>query len=80
MVGEAGVLSAAGRWLAARADWTRLEGGFGRYLVAEPFTEEDWTFGRGGVAPVPPGAAYPGATVRGAAIRAAAVRRESRAF
>ena len=80
MVGEAGVLSAAGRWLAARADWTRLEGGFGRYLVAEPFTEEDWTFGRGGVAPVPPGAAYPGATVRGAAIGAAAVRRESRAF
>ena len=38
MVGEAGVLSAAGRWLAGRAEFARLEGGYGRHLVAEPFT------------------------------------------
>ncbi len=78
MVGEAGPLSAAGRWLAGRANWTRLEGGFGRHLVADPLTEEDWTFGRGGVAGVSQGATYPPATVRGDAIEAAAVRRTTR--
>ena len=80
MVGEAGILSAAGRRVAAEAEWTRLEGGFGRRLVAEPFTAEDWTFGRGGVAPVPPGDRYPGATVLGERIGAAAVRRVAREF
>ena len=80
MVGEAGVLSAAGRRLAAAADWTRLEGGYGRHLVAEPFTAEDWTFGRGGVAAVPAGGRYPGATVQADALRAAAVRSVTRAF
>ena len=80
MVGEAGVLSAAGRWLAGRAGFTRLEGGYGRHLVAEPFTREDWTFGRGGVAAVPRGDRYPPCTVRGDRIAAAAVRSESRRF
>ena len=80
MVGEAGILSAAGRWLAGRAGWTRLEGGYGRHLVANPFTAEDWTFGRGGVAAVPPGDAYPPCTVRGDRIEAAAVRSETRTY
>ncbi|NNJ24560.1 enolase C-terminal domain-like protein [Alienimonas chondri] len=80
MVGEAGPLSAAGRWLGGRAEWTRLEGGFGRHLVADPLTEEDWTFGRGGVAGVPAGGRYPPMSVRPAAVEAAAVRRESRTF
>ena len=80
MVGEAGVLSAAGRRLAGAADWTRLEGGYGRHLVADPFTAEDWTFGRGGVAAVPAGGGYPGATVKADAVRAAAVRSVVREF
>ena len=80
MVGEAGVLSAAGRRLAGAADWTRLEGGYGRHLVAEPFTAEDWTFGRGGVAAVPAGGRYPGATVKADAVRAAAARAAARRF
>ena len=80
MVGEAGILSAAGRWLAGRAEWSRLEGGYGRHLVAEPFTREDWTFGRGGVAAAPAGDAYPPCVVDGAKIGAAAVRRVERAF
>ena len=80
MVGEAGILSAAGRWLAGRANWTRLEGGYGRHLVADPFTAEDWTFGRGGRAPVPAGPRYPPCTVLGDRIAAAAVRSKVRRF
>lgn len=80
MVGESGPLSAAGRWLAARADWTRLEGGYGRRLVADPLTREDWTFGRGGVAAVPDGPSYPPCTVQAGAVEAAAVRSERRRF
>ena len=48
--------------------------------MAEPFTAEDWTFGRGGVAPVPAGPAYPPATALGGRIAAAAVRSETRVF
>ncbi|MFH5803368.1 enolase C-terminal domain-like protein [Alienimonas sp. DA493] len=79
MVGETGLLSAAQRAIAG-FDWTRLEGGYGRHLVAEQFTEEDWTFGRGGRAGVPPGGSYPPTRVRGGAIESVAVRRESRSF
>jgi muconate cycloisomerase len=52
MVGETGILSAAGRHFACAIDRIRyLEGSFDRYLVAERLTAEDLTFGRGGVAP-----------------------------
>ncbi|QDT17751.1 enolase C-terminal domain-like protein [Alienimonas californiensis] len=80
MVGEAGLLSAAGRTAAGLAEWTRLEGGYGRHLVAEQFTQEDWTFGRGGWADLPPGGLYPATKVRGDAIQTAAVLSESRTF
>ena len=77
MVGETGVLSGAGRWLAGRPvpghPWTWLEGGFGRHLVREPFTAEDFTFGPGGHAPLDPAAGYPGVTVDEAAVAAATV-------
>ena len=51
-VGETAILSAAGRAVAA---WERsfeaVEGSYDRFLVAEPLSEEDITFGRGGLAP-----------------------------
>lgn len=51
MVGETGILSAAGRQFACAIGGVRyLEGSFDRHLVVEPLTNEDLTFGRGGVA------------------------------
>ena len=51
-VGETGILSAAGRHFAASvANIRYLEGSYDRYLVKEPLTQEDLTFGRGGYAP-----------------------------
>jgi len=48
-VGESGILSAAGRHFACSVGGIRfLEGSFDRYLVKEPLTEEDLTFGKGG--------------------------------
>lgn len=52
MVGETGILSAAGRHFACSVAGIRyLEGSFDRHLVAEPLTKQDLTFGRGGLAP-----------------------------
>lgn len=52
LVGETGILSAAGRHFACSvADIRYLEGSFDRHLVDEPLTMEDLTFGRGGLAP-----------------------------
>lgn len=51
-VGETGILSAAGRHFATSVAGIRyLEGSFDRFLVREPLTIEDLTFGRGGYAP-----------------------------
>jgi muconate cycloisomerase len=51
-VGETGILSAAGRQFACSVGNIRyLEGSFDRFLVKEPLTREDLTFGRGGFAP-----------------------------
>ena len=51
-VGETGILSAAGRHFATSVREIRyLEGSFDRFLVKEPLTQEDLTFGRGGFAP-----------------------------
>lgn len=53
-VGETGILSAAGRVFAAHVPaLVAAEGSFGSLLLAEDITQEDMTFGRGGVAPVP---------------------------
>ncbi len=52
MVGETGILSAAGRHFACSIEGIRyLEGSFDRYLVSERLTKEDLTFGKGGLAP-----------------------------
>jgi muconate cycloisomerase len=51
-VGETGILSAAGRHFASSvANIRYLEGSYERYLVKERLTQEDLTFGRGGIAP-----------------------------
>lgn len=51
-VGETGILSAAGRHFATSVSGLRcLEGSFDRFLVREPLTHENLTFGRGGYAP-----------------------------
>jgi len=51
-VGETGILSAAGRHFACSVGNIRyLEGSFDRYLVREPLTQEDLSFGRGGYSP-----------------------------
>jgi L-Ala-D/L-Glu epimerase len=51
-VGETGILSAAGRHFATSVAGIRyLEGSFDRFLVTEPLTVENLTFGRGGWAP-----------------------------
>jgi muconate cycloisomerase len=50
-VGETGILSAAGRHFATSVASIRfLEGSYDRFLVREPLTREDLTFGRGGYA------------------------------
>ena len=52
MVGETGILSAAGRAVAcSQPDLRHLEGSYDRHLVAEPLTRDDLTFRRGGRAP-----------------------------
>lgn len=49
MVGESGILSAAGRQFATLdPSYTYLEGSFDRYLLTENLTNEDITFGRQG--------------------------------
>jgi len=49
--GESGILSAAGRhWAASVAGIRYLEGSYDRHLVREPLTEQDLTFGYGGLA------------------------------
>lgn len=51
-VGETGILSAAGRHVACNiSDIRYLEGSFDRFLVREPLTEQDLTFGYRGRAP-----------------------------
>lgn len=48
-VGETGILSAAGRHFATSVDQIRsLEGSYDRFLVREPLTRENLTFGYGG--------------------------------
>ena len=70
MVGETGILSAAGRHFACSVAGLRyLEGSFDRHLVREPLTTADLTFARGGLAPA---LTAPGLGVR---IDAAALRR-----
>ena len=50
-VGETGILSAAGRHVATTLDSLfAVEGSFDRFLVREPLTTEDLTFGWGGAA------------------------------
>jgi len=52
MVGETGILSAAGRQFATSVTGIRhVEGSFDRHLVWDALTKEDITFGRGGLAP-----------------------------
>jgi muconate cycloisomerase len=51
-VGEAGILSAAGRHYATRSAGVRwCEGSYGKLLLEEDITEPDVTVGPGGVAP-----------------------------
>lgn len=50
--GESGILSAAGRhWATSVANIRHLEGSYDRHLFRELLTNEDITFGYGGVAP-----------------------------
>lgn len=52
LVGETGILSAAGRHFAcAVANISSLEGSYDRFLVREPLVRQDLTFGYGGRAP-----------------------------
>lgn len=52
-VGETAILSAAGRHFAAHVgDLASVEGSYGRFLLKEDVSEEDLTFGQGGVAPL----------------------------
>ena len=51
-VGEAGILSAAGRHYATRSQGVRwCEGSYGQLLLEEDITEPDITLGPGGMAP-----------------------------
>ena len=51
-VGETAILSAAGRHFAAHvSDLASAEGSYGKFLLREDVSEEDITFGYGGVAP-----------------------------
>jgi L-alanine-DL-glutamate epimerase-like enolase superfamily enzyme len=79
-VGETGILSAAGRHFASSVDGIRyLEGSFDRYLVKEPLTIEDLTFGYRGFAPALDG---PGlsVTIDEAAIARTTARQDVWAF
>lgn len=76
MVGETGILSAAGRHVACAVGGYRyLEGSFDRHLVAEPLTKEDLTFTRGGLAPALAGPGL-GITINEAAVRRVTARAE----
>lgn len=76
MVGETGILSAAGRHFACAIDGIRyLEGSFDRHLVAEPLTKEDLTFRRGGLAPALNGPGL-GITINEPALRRVTIRTE----
>lgn len=77
MVGETGILSAAGRHFACAVAGIRyLEGSFDRHLVAEPLTKEDLTFGHGGLAPALEGPGL-GITIDETALARVTVRTES---
>jgi muconate cycloisomerase len=76
MVGETGLLSAAGRHVACAVGGYRyLEGSFDRHLVAEPLTKENLTFARGGLAPAFAGPGL-GVTIDEDAVRRVTVRTE----
>lgn len=76
MVGETGILSAAGRHFACSVAGIRyLEGSFDRHLVVEPLTKEDLTFRRGGLAPALDGSGL-GITIDETAVERVTVRRE----
>lgn len=73
-VGETGILSAAGRHFATSVANIRfLEGSYDRFLVREWLTNEDITFGYGGVAPALKGPGL-GVTVDEAAVARVAQR------
>ena len=73
-VGETGILSAAGRHFATSVANIRfLEGSYDRFLVREWLTNEDITFGYGGVAPALTGPGL-GVTVNEAAVARVAQR------
>ncbi|MGC1275420.1 MAG: enolase C-terminal domain-like protein [Planctomycetaceae bacterium] len=76
MVGETGILSAAGRHFACSVAGIRyLEGSFDRHLVAETLTREDLTFGRGGLASALDGSGL-GITIDETAVERVTIRRE----
>jgi muconate cycloisomerase len=80
MVGETGILSAAGRHFATSIEGIRyLEGSFDRHLVAERLTREDLTFGRGGTAPALAGPGL-GVTIDANAIERVTRKRRSYAL
>jgi muconate cycloisomerase len=75
--GESGVLSAAGRhWASSVAGICYLEGSYDRYLFRRLLTNEDLTFGYGGLAPAitRPGL---GVTINNAVLRDVAVSQQS---
>jgi muconate cycloisomerase len=75
-VGETGILSAAGRHFATSMGGIRyLEGSFDRYLVKEPLTVENLTFGYGGFAPALRGPGL-GVQIDAAAVARVTVREE----
>jgi len=77
MVGETGILSAAGRQFACGVKGIRyLEGSFDRHLVWDSLTTEDLTFGRGGLAPAQVGCGL-SATIDPARLDAVTVRRQA---
>lgn len=74
MVGETGILSAAGRHFASSVAGIRyLEGSYDRHLVREPLTVQDVTFRRRGVAAALTGPGL-GVTIDRAAVRRVTVR------
>ena len=75
-VGETGILSAAGRHFATSVGGIRyLEGSFDRFLVKEPLTVEDLTFGYGGLAPALDGPGL-GVQIDAAAVARVTIREE----
>lgn len=77
MVGETGILSAAGRHFATSVGEIRyLEGSYDRFLVRERLSVEDMTFGWGGDAPALRGPGL-GVTIDPAALQRVTVRREN---